>query len=76
MTKICCVCRRVEDGLHWREGYGFTPDERISHGYCPLCFDVIMAELMEIKNRRQNSDNREHRIDAMFQDRIDMERVL
>jgi len=45
MTKICCVCHRVEKGRHWREDYRFATGERVTHGYCPLCFDVIMAEL-------------------------------
>jgi hypothetical protein len=47
MTKICCVCQRVEHGSHWREDYQFGKGERVTHGYCPLCFDVIMAELMD-----------------------------
>jgi len=47
MTKICCVCQRVEHGRHWREDYTFGKGERVTHGYCPLCFDVIMAELMD-----------------------------
>ncbi len=47
MTKICCVCQRVENGSHWKEEYEFAENERVTHGYCPLCFDVIMAELME-----------------------------
>ncbi len=47
MTKICCVCQRVEKGSHWREDYQFGQGERVTHGYCPLCFDVIMAELMD-----------------------------
>jgi hypothetical protein len=47
MTKICCVCQRVEHGSHWREDYTFDKGERVTHGYCPLCFDVIMAELRD-----------------------------
>ena len=47
MTKICCVCQRVEKGSHWRKDYQFGKGERVTHGYCPLCFDVIMAELMD-----------------------------
>ncbi len=50
MTKICCVCQRVENGSHWREEYEFAENERVTHGYCPLCFDIIMAELMESRD--------------------------
>lgn len=58
MTKICCVCKRVERGLHWHEGYDFAPEERISHGYCPLCYDIVMADLVDIKNRTEGSEYR------------------
>ncbi len=50
MTKICCVCQRVENGAHWKNDYEFGDNERVTHGYCPLCFDVIMAELMESRD--------------------------
>lgn len=50
MTKICCVCQRVEHGMHWKNDYIFAANERVTHGYCPLCFDVIMAELMESRD--------------------------
>ncbi len=58
MTKICCVCKRVEQGLHWQEGLVFPENEQTSHGYCPRCFDVVMAELMKIKDREQVTGNR------------------
>jgi hypothetical protein len=50
MTKICCVCNRVEHGTHWKNDYEFAANERVTHGYCPLCFDVIMAELLESRD--------------------------
>ncbi len=50
MTKICCVCRRVDNGTHWKDDYEFADNERVTHGYCPLCFDVIMAELTESRD--------------------------
>lgn len=60
MTKICCVCQRVETGLHWKEDYEFAENERVTHGYCPLCFDVVMSDLMEhIEKNGQNSQERE-----------------
>lgn len=47
MTKVCCVCQRVELGTSWKDDYVFAPDERVTHGYCPLCFDVVMSDLMD-----------------------------
>jgi len=47
MTKICCVCQRVENGNHWKNDYVFAATERVTHGYCPLCFDVVMSELTD-----------------------------
>jgi hypothetical protein len=47
MTKICCVCHRVENGDHWKNDYVFAATERVTHGYCPLCFDVVMSELTD-----------------------------
>jgi hypothetical protein len=47
MTKICCVCQRVEHGTHWKNDYVFAASERVTHGYCPLCFDVVMTELTD-----------------------------
>lgn len=49
MTKICCVCQRVEHGEYWKDenDYEFAFNERVTHGYCPLCFDVVMSDLME-----------------------------
>jgi len=50
MTKICGVCQRVEHGTHWKNDYVFGANERVTQGYCPLCFDVIMAELMDSRD--------------------------
>ena len=47
MTKICCVCQRVEYKTYWKDDYTFAPDERVTHGYCPICFDVVMSDLMD-----------------------------
>jgi len=49
MTKICCVCQRIEQGEYWKDenDYVFASNERVTHGYCPLCFDVVMSDLME-----------------------------
>lgn len=49
MTKICCVCQRIEHGTYWKneDEYQFAANERVTHGYCPLCFDVVMSDLME-----------------------------
>lgn len=54
MTKICCVCNRVEQGKSWTEHYLFAVDERVTHGYCPTCFDGVMTEIMEFTSKEQH----------------------
>ena len=54
MTKICCVCKRVERGDHWKNDYVFAPAERVTHGYCPLCFDVVLAEFADTMNQSES----------------------
>jgi hypothetical protein len=56
MTKICCVCKRVEHGDHWKNDYVFAPTERVSHGYCPLCFDVVLAEFEDSMHLGESQD--------------------
>lgn len=60
MTKICCVCQRVENGAHWKNDYEFADNERVTHGYCPLCFDVIMAELMDSRDELSGREDVVH----------------
>jgi len=48
MTKICCVCQRVQQGSSWEKQRerGAVGEERVTHGYCPLCFEESMAALL------------------------------
>jgi hypothetical protein len=45
MTKMCCVCRRVEQKGRWYRLTRSSEDELVSHGYCPECFAVTMTEI-------------------------------
>lgn len=52
MTRVCCVCERVEQGNRWASDYTFSSDERVTHGYCPSCFLVAMAEIAEFVEQK------------------------
>lgn len=44
MIRICCVCRRREEEGQWRsEKVG--RDQRVSHAYCPGCYEGLMEEI-------------------------------
>ena len=45
MTKMCCVCHKVEEGGQWNTDRAFAEDERVTHGYCPECYAAVMAEI-------------------------------
>ncbi len=53
MTKVCCVCHRVQDGDHWAMTNALPADERVTHGYCPDCFAEAMSALDEFIRQRQ-----------------------
>ena len=46
MTKQCCKCGRVEHDGVW-ESQRVKPVDRwsVTHGYCPECFSVALAEI-------------------------------
>jgi len=52
MTKICCVCSKVEQDGDWITVCVTTATERLTHGYCPICFDDVMDDLGRIVNTR------------------------
>lgn len=56
MTKMCCVCQRVEHGKYWKDDYEFASNERVTHGYCPLCFDVVMSDLIDYIEKNDPED--------------------
>ncbi|MCX5865045.1 MAG: hypothetical protein NTW42_08255 [Deltaproteobacteria bacterium] len=43
MRTICCVCRRVKSKGDWLEEM-IESEVRVSHGFCPECFDKTMAQ--------------------------------
>ncbi|MHB1014453.1 MAG: hypothetical protein ACYC2W_04125 [Desulfurivibrionaceae bacterium] len=43
MRTICCVCRRVKCKGGWFEQM-LASEVRVSHGFCPECFDKTMAD--------------------------------
>ena len=49
MTKQCCKCGRVEDNGVWKSSRLAPLDGwRVTHGYCPECFDQALAEIETI----------------------------
>lgn len=47
MTRMCCVCHKVEQGGEWRALRMVADDQRVTHGYCPVCFAETMVQIEE-----------------------------
>lgn len=45
MRRVCCECELVMD-----EGSG--PEDMVSHGLCPVCFEAAMAEIEAYQNEK------------------------
>ena len=45
MTRMCCVCNKIEQGGEWRPFRPLVAAELVTHGYCPQCFVSAMAEV-------------------------------
>ena len=45
MTRMCCVCHKVEQGGEWRDHRMVSDDKRVTHGYCPVCFAETMVQI-------------------------------
>lgn len=43
MRTVCCVCRKVKCKGDWLEQM-LESEVRVSHGFCPECFDKTMAQ--------------------------------
>ena len=43
MTTVCCVCHRTKSGKGWIKRRQAKDEERLSHGYCPTCYQATMA---------------------------------
>ena len=53
MTKVCCVCQRIQEGATWSMENALPADERVTHGYCPACFAEAMSALDEFIEQQQ-----------------------
>lgn len=47
MTRVCCVCNKVEQGGQWQANRSLPVSEPVTHGYCPECYIGAMAEIEE-----------------------------
>jgi hypothetical protein len=47
MTRMCCVCNKVEQGGQWQINPTLPEAEPVTHGYCPECYIGAMAEIKE-----------------------------
>ena len=45
MTKICCICNRVEHQGRWITVDVLPGTEQLTHGYCPTCFLDVMEDI-------------------------------
>ncbi len=45
MTRMCCVCAKVEHEGQWRLGHRPSKNERVTHGYCPRCYLKVMEDI-------------------------------
>jgi hypothetical protein len=49
LTIICCVCGKVKnDDGEWVERETTDPTKKVSHTYCPECFDKESKHIAEI----------------------------
>jgi hypothetical protein len=45
MTRMCCVCSKVEHEGQWRFRHRPSENERVTHGYCPQCYIKVMEDI-------------------------------
>lgn len=45
MRRMCCVCQRTERDGEWLPVPAQADDEPVTHGYCPECYALVMAEI-------------------------------
>jgi hypothetical protein len=45
MTRMCCVCHKVEQGGEWLPLHTLAEETRVTHGYCPQCFAETMVQI-------------------------------
>ncbi len=47
MTRMCCICNKVEQGGQWKVCRAMPDGEPVTHGYCPDCYVKVMMEIEE-----------------------------
>lgn len=45
MIKQCCVCGKREHQGLWSRDFFTDEQRRVSHGYCPACYEEFMERL-------------------------------
>jgi hypothetical protein len=50
----CCVCKRVRTEENTWEMYNRPIENKISHGYCPPCFEEAKREINEQQAQDRN----------------------
>ncbi len=53
MVKICCVCHRVKLKNSWVKGSQELEATKLSHCYCPRCYQRTMRQVQEMGRRFQ-----------------------
>lgn len=53
MTTVCCVCHRTKSGKSWMKKRKTKGEERVSHGYCPECYQATMERFQIAHRARQ-----------------------
>ena len=53
MVKVCCLCKRYDQGKVWMKGVPPLSMGAASHGYCPECSAQEMTRWMVALGPRQ-----------------------
>jgi hypothetical protein len=60
LLRMCCECKKINIDENWvgKEQYPNYQSkidsfgEKITHGYCPVCFETTMKEIKELKKNK------------------------
>lgn len=53
MRRMCCMCQRTESAGGWQLLPPPAESELVTHGYCPVCYAQVMAEIRGIMQQRE-----------------------
>lgn len=45
MKTVCCVCQKTKISNGWRKQM-ISNYKEVSHGFCPVCYEVTMQKIM------------------------------